>query len=488
MTMARIAPPPAAQAALVVTGALTCIAAVVATSALAAAASWLCLALVILILWRGDDPPILFLPALFQWSEVAIWPISTIWSHLPLNDLSSFGADLEQPALYGLLGILAMSIGLRLGASRSKGEPLAVRLRSEAMRWSFRNVRRVAFSAMAAGYAFAVVSNLAGPARELFNQASTIKYVGLFMLAYWCLLHRRQSHVLVATILFEIGFGMTGFFAEFKNSALTLIVAALAARPRLRPRDILVVLMAGGLFLMVAIFWSAIKPDFRSFLNKGTGAQVQLVPMADRLEYLVNVAGKFDAAQFSDGFDRLLKRHGYVEFLGLVMANVPSAIPHEGGQLSLDVLQHIMMPRFIFFNKPPLPSDTEVMSKYTGLSYVWNEDTSISIGYLGELYIDFGFLGGLIAAGAIGWLVGFVYRTLRGLRTASALITAGLCLMAVLPIASFGTAYIKLIGSFVFASAISIVVQRYGLPMVLPFLIKRDAGASPASRRAASRG
>jgi hypothetical protein len=155
------------------------------------------------------------------------------------------------------------------------------------------------------------------------------------------------------------------------------------------------------------------------------------------------------------------------------MQNVPLAIPHENGQLTLAVLSHIAVPRFVSPDKPPLPSDTEVMVKYTGLPNTWNEDTSISIGYLGELYIDFGYAGGLVAVGVIGWLVGFVYGTLRNHPSSSVLITAGLCLMAVLPIAYFGTAYAKLIGAFVFSAAIALAVQRYVLPAALPTLLRK---------------
>jgi len=78
----------------------------------------------------------------------------------------------------------------------------------------------------------AFVSGSAGPARELFNQISNIKYIGLFAFTYWCLVRRSHLFVLAALICFEVVFGMTGFFAEFKNSLLTVVVAALAARPR----------------------------------------------------------------------------------------------------------------------------------------------------------------------------------------------------------------------------------------------------------------
>ena len=488
MVMNATMPPPAARATLLVLVPMTGFAAMASTSPLTVAASGACLMIAIWLLWSGDDPPILLLPPLFQWSQVSIIPLSTIWRQVPLNDLSEYGADLERSAFYGLAGVAALAVGLRLGSRQVGASAFAGRLRAEASAWRFRDVARVAFAAIGFGYACAIISGMAGPARELFHQASNIKYVGLFILAYWCLARGSHYRVLGLVIAFDVLFGMTGFFAEFKNSVLTLLVAAIAARPRVRPADVLIIGVAGALLLSVGIFWSAIKKDYRMLLNQGTGAQVVTIPIGERLSYLMHAASSMDTARISEGFDLLVARHGYIDFLALTLQNVPYAVPHENGRLTLAVLEHIAMPRVLFPSKPPLPSDTEVMSKYTGLPMMWDEDTSISIGYLGELYIDFGLVGGIIAACVIGFVVGFAYRTCRDYLSSPVLLTAGFCMMVALPAASFETAYIKLIGSFVFSSAIAITAQRYALPIVLPKILARPARQAPRSRPARPRG
>lgn len=467
--------PEAASAAILLTVLLTGMGAAASTVPIIVVASGGCLAFMLALLWNGRDPPILLLPALFQWSEVALLPISTIWQQAPLNQLSQYGADLEMGALYGLAGVLALSIGLYFGAGRGGGIPLSIRLRTEAANWCYRQIARFAFSAMALGYLLAAVSDRAGPARELLHQASTIKYVGLFVIVYWCLSRRSHMLVVVGVMTFEIVFGMTGFFAQFKNSVLTFFIAAIAAKPRLRPVDVAVVMSAATLIILVAAFWSVVKPEYRQYLNQGTDAQTVTVPISGRLHFLYDSASAFDGAQWSEGLERLVARHAYIEFLSLTLDNVPRHVAHEDGQLTLAVIAHLAMPRFLFPSKPILPSDTEIMAKYTGLPMTWNEHTSISIGNLGELYIDFGFLGGLAAASVIGWIVGFVYRKLRGFKDASALVTAGLGLMVALPIAYFGTAYVKLMGAFVYCSIIAILVQRRVLPIVMPWVFKGNA-------------
>jgi hypothetical protein len=478
MTSPKIGRPPIARAAIAGAIVLAGVGSLASTSFLTVAASGACLAFLIYLLWREDAPPILLMPAMFQWSEVAILPISTIWQQVPLNQLSVLGADLESSALYGLSGVGALAVGLRLGAGSPDGESLTVRLKADAFNWEYRQVAAMAFGLMAVGYACAIVSAVAGPARELFNQASNVKYIGLFAISYWCLIRKRRYKVLVGIIIFEVVFGITGFFADFKNSLLTFLVTALAARPRLRPVDLAVVTAAVALLLGVAVFWSTVKTDYRFFVNGGSGAQVVAVPLADRVGYMMTALGSIDRQGVGSGFNRLVARHGYIEYLGLTIENVPERVPHEDGALTAAVIQHIAFPRVLFPNKPALPSDTDVMARYTGLPNTWNADTSISIGHLGELYIDFGFGGGIAVMLAIGGLVGFVFRKLRKGRRTPALISSGLCLMAALPLAYFGTAYVKLVGAFVFSSAIALCCERFIIPPFVNKLWRRGGALS----------
>ena len=92
-------------------------------------------------------------------------PLSTIWRQLPLDALSEYGADLERSAFYGLAGVAALSIGLRLRHVTLEDRH-SRRGCAEALEWRFREVARVAFAAMGFGYACAIVSGMAGPARS----------------------------------------------------------------------------------------------------------------------------------------------------------------------------------------------------------------------------------------------------------------------------------------------------------------------------------
>jgi hypothetical protein len=436
-----------------------------------------CLIFVTLLLWTGDEPPILLLPILFQWSEVAILPYSTSWLHVPLAELSPYGADLHMSAIYGLLGVAGIAIGMKLASLPSKrsGSSFSERIKADAMAIPFSRVVFISFVLIGVGYLFAALTPYVGPLREPAGQASSVKYLGLFVLTYTSLIRKQGYILLISVICFEVVFGMTGFFAEFKDSILTFFVAALFAKPRIRVTDALVVSFAAMIILSVGIFWSAIKPEYRDFVNKGSGEQIVDVPLIDRVNFLSNAAGTFNDEKVADGFQRLVARHGYIEFLGLVMQNVPTGTAYQNGQITLSVFRHISVPRFLWPGKPALPSDTEVMSKYTGLPMLWGTETSISIGYLGELYADFGYWGGLLAAIVIGGVIGLAYRFVRESKKVSPLMAAGLCVIIALKVSYFGTAYVKMAGAFVLGTVIVFIMMVF----VLPTLMRSQHAVSP---------
>lgn len=432
--------------------------------------SGLCLVGLILILWRGDEPPILLFPVALQWSEVAIVPISTVWLGKTMQELSIYESQLDGAAIYGLLGLTAMAIGIRIGAGNEKNtqKSFSERIDNAARKLPFAKIIFVAMTLIGAGYCLAFLSAVGGPLREPLGQAANVKYVGLFVLTYCCLLRNQGYGILLSVVSFEVIFGMTGFFAAFKDSVLTFFVAALFARPRIRVSDVLVISFFAGLIIFIGVFWSAVKPDYRAFVNKGTGAQVVVVPIADRLEFLGDAVMSLDGTKMSDGFERLVNRHGYIDYLALVLTNVPRVLPFENGALTVAVFRHISVPRFIWPGKPVLPNDTEVMSKYTGLPMVWGDETSISIGYLGEMYVDFGYVGGIFAAGVMGVAFGLAYRFVRSQHSTSPLLLAGLAMVMSLKIGAFGTAYVKTAGAFVLTTVIVVILTRFVFPQLLP--------------------
>lgn len=448
---------------------LSGVAAVLSPSPLPIFAAGAVLVLLIALLWPNDGPPILLMPVVYQWSVVSVKPYETAFENLPLHALASFGGDIERAALFSLIAISALALGMKVGAGRIGKDQSRV-LREEAAAWPQRQLLTITVTAILLGHALELASNYAGPARQILLALGGLRYAGLFALAYWCLARRRAMGFLAGVMAIEVISGMTGFFADFRGPVLTVAVAALVARPTLRMGNVLVIGVVAALVLSVAIFWSAVKVGYRDFVNLGTGAQVVSVPITARIDYLSNAVDTFDGQQFNYGLTRLIDRHSYIDFLANTLSYVPRVVPHEeGGRLGKSLL-HIVTPRIFFPNKPATQNDAQVTAYYTGLPTANNPNASISIGYLGEFYIDFGYLGAVIASFVMGWIYGLGYRFLLLKGFGSRLFLYGLCVMTTLLMSSFETALIKLLGGVVTSFAAAVAISFYVLPRLAPRL------------------
>jgi hypothetical protein len=419
---------------------------------------------ILVLLWRPNDAPILLVPTLFQFVAVALKPITTAFTNSSLQDLADFNSNLEPAALFGLAGVAVLALGLRMGVRNAP----AARRDSSIGGWSFKRVLSVALVTIVFGHVLDLVAERSGGARQILLGLSGVKWAGLFILAYCIFDRRRGLRWLVAVVTIEIILGMSGFFAEFRLTLFVLLGAAIAAHRTLGGRGIVVLTAGVVLTVFLAVFWSSVKESYRYFLNQGTGEQVVLQSFDDRLAYLANQATEFNEQRFADGFQRLLGRLSYIDFLAATMERVPQVLPHEGGALLGMAILHVLTPRILFPNKLDPPSDTRVTAHYTGLeAAVWaNESTSISIGYLGELYIDFGVMGALFAVFLIGLAYGRCYRMIRDHAHMPTFVNYGLCMMVALTFTTFETALIKLIGSLVMVLVAALVLQRVVWPVL----------------------
>ena len=442
---------------------------------------------IVLMLWRSDDLPILLLPALYQWLEVAVKPILSVIYAQPVERVLDIGFNLQtgtdKAAVFGFAGVACLSGGMWIGA-RKVGIHADHAVRVEARNWKLGLVLRLSLSLIILGHVIDAFAGMAGGAIQLVLPLSGIKFVGLFALAYWCFINATGYRYLVAVMAVEIVIGLTGFFADFRGPVLVLAIAALAARPSLRLSSIASMTIVATIILCVSTFWSEIKMDYRAFANGGTGAQTTVQPLGDRLTYIYDATLRFNGDQFADGFNRLLARFSYIDFLGATLSYVPRMLPHEGGKLIGATFENMLMPRLLFPNKPPLPNDTEITRRYTGIDINGADETSISIGYLGDLYIDFGYIGALIATALFGMAAGFGYRLLRDYDRAPRLISYGACVMLALSLADFGTELVKFVNGAVLTVAAALAVQRLIAPRILAFYLPHYRRQSvPANRR-----
>ncbi|GAA3956355.1 hypothetical protein GCM10022246_07880 [Pedobacter ginsengiterrae] len=215
-----------------------------------------------------------------------------------------------------------------------------------------------------------------------------------------------------------------------------------------------------ALLFNLLIIWQYVKPQYRSFLSGGERAQVVKVSKANALEKLFELASDSEKLKYEDGITILLDRITYIDIFSATTSYVPLNRPHEHGRLWLDAIKRVFMPRILFPDKTAI-NDSEKTNIYTGIGFAGVESgTSISLGYVTESYIDFGFPGMLIPLFAWGMVIGIVYKYII---TKSYNLIWGFAFLVplIFQINLFETALDKLIGSLIAFFLIFLLLNKF---------------------------
>lgn len=128
------------------------------------------------------------------------------------------------------------------------------------------------------------------------------------------------------------------------------------------------------------------------------------------------------------------------------------------------------MPRLFFPSKTAV-EDTERTIYYIGTNLHSVKDTSISIGYMGEGYIDFGAAGMMVPIFGFGLLLGGIYRWMMRLDH-SRLLGVSLATATIFIALPIEASITKTFGGLVVAMFVSWVVLRIA-PRYFPWLKKK---------------
>jgi hypothetical protein len=429
-------------------------------------------------LWRPGEPPTLLLLATIHLVQVNTALVYADLTGIPLNSLSDYGVDLEYATFIALGGVLCLIVGMSLGnAGSSFWSPADAQ--AEARKWSPRSAFRFWIVSLGISLFFAEFSSLSEGVRQLFLAGTGLQWIGLFVLAYVCLSQRRGLSYFLAATGAELLLGFSGFFAEFKEVFYVLFIAFAAARPKLNFRAIAAITITVVVALLCSTFWSAIKEDYRTYLNQGSNEEEVVVPLEDRLSFLADRVSEADASTLSKGFDLLIRRMSYIEFFGATLNFVPASRPHEYGAMTMAAISHIALPRLFVPDKAALPSDTDVTIAYTGLPITARTGVSISIGYPGEFYIDFGIIGVMACMGVLGFLYGKASQYIQ--RHFSALVGYGATIALLMPGFLFETSLPKTIGAVCTSFIILLLMSKIVLPVALNALAWKDRRTARAS-------
>lgn len=359
-----------------------------------------------------EGPPVHSLALTFQWLQVALGLYYWGVFHRPLETITQ--SDYRVMVLLGLgcVAALWLALVISLGAERRLAryelERPAVAVRLQTLLSAY----LVLVGAM--GFIHAVAWRL-----PLLTQGilalSFLRLVCLYLLFRRLSTGRIEWGKLGPLLAFEMLLGFTGFFAGFREPLMLFALALFERFDARRMRHWAAVGVAGVAAFLAGLLWMSIRTPYRSDFQIDSFAASR----SERIEKIGSLSREWLGSNREEllyDLDSLVDRLWAVYYPALAVARVPEVLPHENGQILWGAIQHILTPRLLFPDKPPLPSDSEMVRKYSGKWVAGEEQgTSIAFGYAAESYVDFGVPLMFLPVFLWGLVLGRIYAKLRHL-------------------------------------------------------------------------
>jgi hypothetical protein len=362
------------------------------------------------LVWRRGEPPVLAFACAMQWLQASAVIFYTDFYKVSVEQAGG-GPELETATWLSLVAVLVLAVGIRLALIRCR------RSQHERLTIEGGQVNIVkAFIFYLVSFGVATVANRIAfhvpGLTQIIYALIALKWTAVFLLAYSVIEQRGGYFFLGIAIMLEVWIGLLSFFSGFKSVFFILLVVALASPLALRGRRLAITIATICALFFFGVVWSAIKGEYREFLNEGTGEQEVYVSVGQRVDKLSDMITGFTWDNFLEGLDAMILRVSYVKFFALTLMNVPDSVPYERGSLWFGALKHIVTPRLFFPGKEAI-RDSDRTMLYTGIRVATEEQgTSIGIGYVAESYVDFGPIGMFAPILLLGVFYGLIYRLL----------------------------------------------------------------------------
>lgn len=410
------------------------------------------------LLWQSMEAQALFFAFSYQWFQVS----ASVWQAF-LDGISIAdnlgGEHFEMATMLSALGLVFWVIGIKLTIGKletSTRETLMSGLRSLKLNrlilaWVALNILNLLFAAL--GIVFPAI-------RQALLAFEILKWLTVLLLIQRWLVLKEGGILAFIIVSVELGVGILGFFSSFKTVFFVSFLAASGVAALTGKASKFAGFM-GALVIFMLVIWQGVKSPYRNFLNQGQRSQTVDVSVGERLKWLQTALGTLDGKILYEGWRSGLQRMAYIEYFGHAIRFVPTVVPHTNGQLWKEAVMHPLTPRMLFPNKPAI-NDSDRTNAYTGQFVAgFSEGTSVSIGYIGESYIDFGKF--LMFAPILLWggVVGFCYKVLRR-NAPHPIFGSGLtCCFVLSNVLYLETSNIKLTGGLLSSFLVLLVVLRF---------------------------
>jgi len=416
--------------------------------------------LLVTLLWRLHELPVLLFVAGVQWLQASMKIFHADLLGVAVEDLSEFPGDYVLATVLSLSGVLVFAIGIAIGRGRIQSGNIDLTL-EQARRYSSDKLWWAYLASVAACSIILAAAWLFPGLTQPLLVVARIKFAFLAALAFVvCATDHGYRYVIVALII-EMVIGISGFFAEYKTAIYVLSLVFLSARrtsPTVRLSALAGLVILG---ITTSVVWTAVKGEYRDYVSEGTGQQAVTRSWTDRMDKLVDEVDNLNLQNLAEATDTLATRIAYVDYFAATLINVPNYEPHTDGTFLLDSLVHLVTPRLLFPDKVSL-SDNEVVLTYAGIPISESgTGTSIGLGYLGELYVDFGPIGMFIPVLGLGYIVGWIFQYVMREHRIPRFANYGLIIVVLLPASQLEISLIKMLGSIVTSFLVVVVLQRH---------------------------
>jgi hypothetical protein len=397
------------------------------------------------LLLRPGEPPILFLIFIYQWIQASVGLFYANLFGLPITSISEHDGQHELAIFLLLTGLLVLVLTIRLTTGpviRGLFPRVQVFVAARPLRfWLWLFLGAWIFSEICA-YA----AGASGGLQQVFLSLANVKWVAFILLTLATFaVPNRPKLPWILVFGFQFVFSIGGYFSSFKDVFYFAVIGIIASNVRIKARVLISVSVLACILVFLGLVWTAIKKDYRSFVNGGSGQQVVLVSYSERVSEIGYLVSKLDEKDLPGAADQLMNRLMYFEFFGVVLDRVPNVLPYADGQIWLDAVRRPFMPRILFPNKSAV-NDSDLTNRYTGLRVATaSQGTSISMGYMAEAYIDFGPVLMFLPIAGLGLFLGAFYRRLLSQPGLGAALGVALAPFALMPALSTETSSLKLV-------------------------------------------
>ena len=435
------------------------------------AASLLVLPVFAVLLWRQGETPVLLFAVGFQWVQVTAKVFHADTLGVDVAELAAT-PSVKTAVWLSLAGLVALALGMRLGM-RALRTSTSERARAEAAWFSVDRAFTFYLVCFVISEGMRALGGSSAGLAQIAQGVSGVKWVAFFLFGYTALRQRRRLPLVLLVVGFEFIMGI-GFFAGFKEVLFISLIMYFTARPSLKPAALISGTVILAFLVLFGATWQSVKGEYRYFLSGGSGDQGTVVSQSEGLLFLRDLVTELTPADLvARGFEPMFERLAYVDYFAIVTDYVPTVIPHEGGALWGGAVRHVLQPRVLFPDKPVLPSDTELTEKYTGL-HVADTGTSVSLGYMGESYVDFGAVGMLVPVFLLGAVWGLIYAYFVG-KARYALVGYAFATALLVQAYQFEIASIKLLGGILAKFIVLALLLRFAESRIESWLLADDA-------------